>query len=193
MNTLKFSHEHHIHLSQERILILIKQYWALEGHEDFLIEPVQEKPLAVQKLVNANEGYERVRFLVSPEDEEGWSVVWSEEDHFDDEVVSFLSYEGQCEALYGHRDDGDKSWRWMVFQNGGRQGEMWYRGGAQHDWVWLGKYPPRGEMLLSDAFASFGRKYHHFTWSDVLYGGFQEMGEPLSKFRVISSIPDHPS
>ena len=105
--------------------------------------------------------------VVSPTDENGWTVIWS--DYYGpiwgETLTQQLSEYTQALAVFGDYHDGTGWWEWSIYHNGQLQahysssqaeGQRWYEYGE-------GERPAEA-MWVEDAFASLGRIYRHFPF-----------------------------
>jgi hypothetical protein len=141
----KYSREYHFQAFQEPVIAAIKARWwewvAVEVR-DYLDNRELDQLLHDRSLDV---------YVVSPTDQQGWTIVWNERD--DENLVQEISQYTPSIGLYGHYNDRVDNWRWITFQSGAKIAEYWYR--------WPGVKRPPGAMTMGEMFGSFGRKYHH--------------------------------
>ncbi len=186
----KYSREHHIQLPQKEICGLMETFFIIEGFDGTIIKGLSDNNEDQKNLINDNEDLKAARYIISPTDTDGWSIIWSEWDFIDVQLLEFIAKEKNCITIYGHNNDQVDNWRWIIIKNGKIDKELWYLGQTEYDLFKLGGKMPNGFLTLKDAFISFGRSYHHFTFSEVLSSSEKCLGFPIGDFMLASTISE---
>lgn len=180
----KFSHEHHILLLQDEVINSLYRYSLIHGYDSMEIIDLPASVQDREKLLKSNQDLNLMRFIVGPSDLNAWSIIFSEWDYNDEEIVSFLSEDSNSLAIYGHNNDQVDNWRWIILDKGQNVAEYWYTG---QKWARFPKLNrPEGALTIGEAFESKGRSYNHWTFEQILKNGDEYLKIPISQFKLAS-------
>jgi hypothetical protein len=176
----KYSREYHFQAFQEPVIAAIMARWwewVTVEVRDYLDERELDQLLHDQSLDV---------YVVSPTDQQGWTIVWNERD--DEKLVQEISQYTASVGLYGHDNDRVDNWHWITFQSGAKIAEYWYGATKKDDWYrWPGVKRPPGAMTMGEVFGSFGREYHHLP-AHLISPDLRLPGMPDQPYRLVYGL-----